>query len=75
MVTAKHGAQDPQETGGTIASIDGPDMDPLHKYAIRAMVASLEIYKARSMLYVGCADMEWLRMAVEMFTISDKGFR
>ena len=51
------------------------DLDPQHKYAIRAVVSVVELYKIRSLLYVGCADMGWFRVALEMFTASDKGFQ
>ena len=51
------------------------DLDLQHKYAIRAVVSVVELYKIRSLLYVGCADMGWFRVALETFTASDKGFR
>ena len=51
------------------------DLDPQHKYAIRALVAVAELYRVRSLTYVGCADMGWFRLALETFTASDKGFQ
>ena len=51
------------------------NMDPQHKYAIRAVVSVVELYKIHSLLYVGCADMGWFRVALEMFTASDKDFQ
>ena len=51
------------------------DLDPQHKYAIRALVAVAELYRIRSLTYVGCADMGWFRVALETFTASDKGFQ
>lgn len=51
------------------------DMDTQHKYAIRAVVSVVELYKIHSLLYVGCADMGWFRVALEMFTASDRNFQ
>lgn len=35
----------------------------------------MELYKAHSLLCVGCARLGWLKEALDLFTAADKGFR
>lgn len=66
--------QDKQAAGGTSDSILAR-VDPGEKYAVRAIVGAMELYKAHSLLCVGCAQVGWLKEAVNLFTSADKGFR